>query len=463
MKISFENPDEINGLMTIVIEENDYKANFEKSLKDYRKRANMPGFRPGQVPMGIIKKQVGSQLKMDTINNLLGEELNKYLKDNNIKMLGQPMGSTKQEPVDIEKEAPYTFMFDIAVAPEFKAELNEKDTVPYYNINIDDELIDKQIDMFASRAGHYDKVEQYNEEKRDMLKGDLRELDENGNTLENGIVVEGAVLMPQYIKVDEQKKLFDNAKLGDIIIFNPREAYPNSDAEISSLLKIERNEVANHTGNFSYQITEISRYVHAENNKELWDKVYGAEAKIEDEKGFRKAISDGLAKQLQNDSDHRFIMDLRTYMEKKVGKLKFPDEILKRVMIANNKDKGKDFVEKNYDKSIDELRWHLIKEELALANDIKVDDSDVKDVAAQMARAQFAQYGMNNVPDEYINKYADEALKKRENIDSFVEAALDTKLAEKLKTVVKLQKKKISLDDFNKLFEPEAKDDKESK
>ncbi len=463
MKISFENPDKINGLMTIVIEENDYKANFEKSLKDYRKRANMPGFRPGQVPMGIIKKQVGSQLKMDTINNLLGEELNKYLKDNNIKMLGQPMGSTKQEPVDIEKEAPYTFMFDIAVAPEFKAELNEKDTVPYYNINIDDELIDKQIDMFASRAGHYDKVEQYNEEKRDMLKGDLRELDENGNTLENGIVVEGAVLMPQYIKVDEQKKLFDNAKLGDIIIFNPRKAYPNSDAEISSLLKIERNEVANHTGNFSYQITEISRYVHAENNKELWDKVYGAEAKIEDEKGFRKAISDGLAKQLQNDSDHRFIMDLRTYMEKKVRKLKFPDEILKRVMIANNKDKGKDFVEKNYDKSIDELRWHLIKEELALANDIKVDDSDVKDVAAQMARAQFAQYGMNNVPDEYINKYADEALKKRENIDSFVEAALDTKLAEKLKTVVKLQKKKISLDDFNKLFEPEAKDDKESK
>ena len=140
------------------------------------------------------------------------------------------------------------------------SKLTNKDTIEYYDIKVDDKLIDQQIEMFASRAGHYDKAQEFDPEKRDMLKGDIRELDANGNTLEGGITVEGAVLMPQYIKVEDQKKLFDGCKLGDIITFNPRKAYPEGDAEISSLLKIDRKEVAEHTGDFSYQITEISRF-----------------------------------------------------------------------------------------------------------------------------------------------------------------------------------------------------------
>lgn len=454
MKISFENPDKLNGLMTIVVEEADYKEDVEKALKDYRKRANMPGFRPGQVPMGMIKRQVGPQVKMDAINKLLGENLQKYIADNKIQMLGQPMGSEKQEAVDIEKEAPYTFMFDIAVAPEFKAELTKKDTIEYYEIEVDDKLIDQQIEMFASRAGHYDKAEEFDPEKRDMLKGDLRELDENGNTLEGGVTVEAAVMMPQYIKVDDQKKLFDGAKLGDIITFNPRAAYPENDAEVASLLKIDRAELANHTGNFSYQITEISRFVNAENNKELWDSVYGEEANIKDEKMFRDTIAEGVKNQLVGDQDFKFIQDIRTYMEKKVGELQFPDELLKRIMLANNQDKGQAFVDEHYAQSVKELTWHLIKEQLAVANEVKVEDADVRESAMLMARAQFAQYGMNNVPEEYLNNYAEEILKKRENIDQFVEAALDRKLGAKLKEVVKLKKKKISLEDFNKLLAP---------
>ena len=175
MKISFENPDKVNGLMTLTVEEADYKANVEKTLKDYRKKANVPGFRPGMVPMGMIKKQFGTTVKVDEINKLLGEELYKYVKDNNIQMLGEPLPSDKQEPVDMEKEAPYTFMFDIAVAPEFRAELTDKDTIDHYTITVDDDVVNRQVDMFASRAGHYDKVEEYKE--HDMLKGDLRELD----------------------------------------------------------------------------------------------------------------------------------------------------------------------------------------------------------------------------------------------------------------------------------------------
>ena len=257
--------------------------------------------------------------------------------------------------------------------------------------------------------------------------------------------------MPQYIKVEDQKKLFDGAKVGDIITFNPTAAYPDNDIEVSSLLKIKKEEVAEHKGNFSYQITEISRFVKAENNAELWKSVYGEDTEIKDEAAFRKAIADGLKEQLKGDSDYKFVQDLRAYCEKKVGDLTFPDALLKRIMLANNQDKGEEFVEKNYEQSIKELTWHLIKEQLAQANNIKVDDNDVRESARQMARAQFAQYGMTNVPEDYLNGYADEMLKKRENIDSFVEAALDRKLAAAIKKVVKLNTKTVTLDEFNKL------------
>lgn len=452
MKISFENPDKVNGLLTLTVEEADYKENVEKTLKNYRKKANVPGFRPGMVPMGMIKRQFGTTAKVDEINKLLGEQIYKYVKDNNIQMLGEPLPSDKQEPVDMEKEAPYTFMFDIAVAPEFKAELTGDDTIDYYTITVDDKIIGQQIDVFASRAGHYDKVEDY--QANDMLKGDIRELDENGNTKEGGITVEGAVLMPEYIKVEDQKKLFDGAKLGDIITFNPKKAYPESDIEVSSLLKMKKEEVADLTADFSYQITEISRYVKAEVNQELFDQVYGKDV-IKDEKDFREKIAEGLKAQFAVDSDFKFIQDVRKYLVDKVGALTYPDALLKRIMLNNNKDKGEEFVEKNYEQSIKELTWHLIKEQLVKANGIKIEDADIEETAKEAAKAQFAQYGMNNIPEEYIENYAKDMLKKREYIDSFVDRSIDRKLTEILKNVVKLENKTATLEEFNKMMQAE--------
>ncbi len=452
MKISFENPDKVNGLLTLTVEEADYKENVEKTLKNYRKKANVPGFRPGMVPMGMIKRQFGTTAKVDEINKLLGEQIYKYVKDNNIQMLGEPLPSDKQEPVDMEKEAPYTFMFDIAVAPEFKAELTGDDTIDYYTITVDDKIIDQQIDVFASRAGHYDKVEDY--QANDMLKGDIRELDENGNTKKGGITVEGAVLMPEYIKVEDQKKLFDGAKLGDIITFNPKKAYPESDIEVSSLLKMKKEEVADLTADFSYQITEISRYVKAEVNQELFDQVYGKDV-IKDEKDFREKIAEGLKAQFAVDSDFKFIQDVRKYLVDKVGALTYPDALLKRIMLNNNKDKGEEFVEKNYEQSIKELTWHLIKEQLVKANGIKIEDADIEETAKEAAKAQFAQYGMNNIPEEYIENYAKDMLKKREYIDSFVDRSIDRKLTEILKNVVKLENKTATLEEFNKMMQAE--------
>lgn len=452
MKISFENPDKVNGLLTLTVETADFQERVNKTLKDYRKKANVPGFRPGMVPMGMIKKQFGEAVKAEEINKLIGEEIYKYVNDNKIKMLGEPMASESQMPVDLSKDAPYEFKFDIAVAPEFKVELSDKDTVDFYTIKVDDDLVNRQIDMFASRAGHYDKVEEY--QANDMLKGDIRELDENGNTKEGGITVEGAVLMPEYIKVEDQKKLFDGAKLGDIITFNPKKAYPESDVEISSLLKVKKEEVAELTSDFSFQITEISRFVKSEINQELFDSVYGKD-EVKDEKAFREKIAEGLSAQLVNDSDYKFLVDVRKYLENKVGELTFPDALLKKIMLNNNKDKGEKFVEDNYAQSIKELTWHLIREQLVEANGIKIDDNDIKETAKEAARAQFAQYGMTNIPEEYIDNYANDMLKKREYVDSLVDRSIDRKLTAVLKNVVKLEQKEATLDEFNEMMKGE--------
>ena len=451
MKISFENPDKINGLLTIVVEEEDYKNDVEKTLKDYRKKANVPGFRPGQAPMGMIKRQFGPSVKMEAVNKIIGQQIYKYVQDNKIQMLGEPLTSEKQAPVDIEKDGPYTFMFDIAVAPEMKVSLTGRDKVDYYKIVVDDKTIDQQVDMLASRSGSYEKAENY--EGNDMLKGDLRELDENGNTKEGGITVESAVLMPSYIKVDDQKKLFDGAKLGDIITFNPRKAYPDNDTEVSQLLEIERDAVKDMESEFSYQITEIQRFKKHEVNEELFKQVFGEDTDVKDEAAFRAKIAEGLNEQLVNDSDFKFLLDVRAHCEKKVGKLEYPDALLKRIMLTNNKDKGEDFVEKNYEMSIKELTWHLIKEQLVSAQNIKIEDADIKETAKEAARAQFAQYGMTNIPEEYIENYANEILKKGESTEALVDRAVDRKLAAALKGVVKLNEKEISVEDFNKMMQ----------
>lgn len=452
MNISFENPDKINGLMTLTIEKEDYQAEVDKQLKDYRKKANVPGFRPGQVPMGMIKRQFGTSAKMDVVNKLLGEKLYEYVRENKIQMLGEPLPSDKQKAIDPVKDETMEFVFDIAVAPEFKAELTADDTVDYYSINVDDKLIDQQVEMFQSRAGHYDKVETYDPAQNDMLKGDLRELDADGNAKEDGVVVESAVLMPEYIKVEEQKNLFNDAKLGSVITFNPRKAYPDNDVEISSLLKIDKEKAADMTSDFTYLVTEISRFAKAEVNQELFDQIFGKD-NVKDEADFRQKIADGIKQQLATDSDYKFLLDLRAYLENKVGELQFPDALLKRVMLNNNKDKDEKFVDENYEGSIKELKWHLIKEQLVAAYEIKVDDKDIKNVAMGATRAQFAQYGMSNVPDEYIEKYANDMLKDRKNIDSLVDRAVDMKLIEVIKKVVKLNEKTVSLDDFNKMMQ----------
>ena len=450
MKITFDCPDKINGLLTMTIEPADYQEKVEKTLKDYRKKAQVPGFRPGQVPMGLVKRQYGTAIKVDEVNRLMGEKLYEYVRENKIQMLGEPLPSDKQQPQDFEKEGDMTFVFDIAVAPEFTVALSGKDKIAYYTIAVDDKLIDQQVQMYASQGGEFVKAEVFS--GNDTITGDLRQLDEKGNTLEGGITTESGMIMPAYIKEDKQKKLFDGCKPGDIITFNPKKAYPDNDAEVAALLKVKKEDIADMNSDFSFQVTEIRHFQPAEVNQALFDRVFG-EGTVSDEKSFREKIAEQLKAQFVSSSDYRFLQDVRAHLEKKVGKLEFPEALLKRVMLQNNKDKGADYVEQNFEGSIKELGWHLIKEQIVSTQEIKVEDEDVKRVAREAIRAQFAQYGMANVPDDVIENYAEEQLKKRENIDNFVDRAVDLKLIEKLKTVVKLDEKSVSLDEFNKMME----------
>ena len=450
MNIKFESADKINGLMTITIEKADYQEAVDKKLKEYRKKAQVPGFRPGMVPMGLIKKQYGTAVKVDEVNRILGEKLYDYVRENKIQMLGEPMpNEEKQQPQDLQGDGPFEFVFDIAVAPEFKAELTAKDKIEYYTIKVDDKLIDDQVQMYASQAGEFVEAQEWS--GNDTLKGDIRQLDKKGNTLEGGITVEGGMIMPSYVKGEDEKKKFDGAKLGDIITFNPKKAYPDNDAEVAALLKTDKEAVKDLDADFSFQITEIRHFQPAAVDAKLFEKVFGEGVK--DEADFRQRIADSLKGQLVLNSDFKFLRDVRAYVEKKVGDLQFPEALLKRVMLNNNKDKGEEFVEKNFKASIDELKWHLIKEQLVAATEIKVEDADLKAVAKDAIRAQFAQYGMTNIPEDVLDNYAEEQLKKRENVESFVERAIDVKLTQALKGIVKLTEKEVTLDEFNKMMQ----------
>lgn len=449
MNITFDNSAKVSGKLTLVVEEADYQKNYEKALKDYRRRASVPGFRPGQAPIALIKRQIGASLLVETLNKFVGEQLYKYIEEQKIEVLGEPMPAAEQEQVDLDKPAPYTFAFDLALAPEINVELTAADTVPYYNVAVDDSLIDNQVQGYASRHGEYKKVEEY--ENGDMLKGDLRQLDAQGNTMESGITVADSIVMPKYIKDEEEQKKFASVKLGDIITFNPRKAY-QSDTELAQFLKVDKEQVFMYTGDFSYQVTEISRYAPHTVDAELFEQTFPG-AEIKDEAAFRARIAEDIKKQLADNSDFRLLTDLRNAAEAKAGEVKYADDLMKRIMLANNKDKDMEYVEKYYGESIRQLTWSMIKQKLAQAQDIKVEEADVKAAAKEMIRMQFAQYGMANVPDEYVEKAADEQMKKRENIDSLVERALDVKLVAAYKQIVTLDEKQVSIDEFNKLGE----------
>lgn len=450
MNVSLKNIDAVSGIVKLEIVKADYAEQVEKSLRNFRQKANVPGFRKGMVPMGMVKKMYGKHVLAEEVNKLVSENLFNYIRDNKLNILGEPMpNETEQQPINFDTQEDFEFCFDVALAPEIKIELSKSDKLPYYQVAINEEMMNQQVDAYTANFGAYDQVEEV--EEKDMVKGTVAEL-ENGSPKEGGIVVEDAVLMPSYMKDEAEKAKFIGAKTNSVIVFNPNKAYEGAEAEIASFLKVDKEAVAGITGDFSFEISEITRHKKAELNQELFDKVFG-EGVVTSEEEFKNKIKEALAEQFVPQSDFKFLLDAREILVQKAGELQFADGLLKRWLLAANEKNTPEKLDEEYPQIIEDLKYQLIKENLVKGNNLKVEDADIESFAKRVAKAQFAQYGMLSVPEEVLANYAKDMLKNKQTLQNIIDRAVEEKLAAWLKEQVELDVKEVSAEEFNKLFE----------
>lgn len=438
--------DAVNAQIKINLTRADYQEKVEKTLKTYRQKANIPGFRPGMVPMSIIKKMYAKGVTADEVNKLLSDSLFNYIKDNNLNILGEPLPSADQKPQDLDTQEELEFVFDIALAPELNYSLNKKDTIPYYNITVTDDMVNAQIKSYAARGGRYEKVDV--SQDGDSIKGDLKEISQ----AEDAVHVEGALILPAYFKDEDEKAKMIGVKVGDTVTYNPYKANDGSEAELASLLRLPKEKAKEVTSDFTFEVKEINRFVESDVNQDLFDQIYGKDT-VKSEEEFRAKVREDIAAQFIPESDYRFMVDAEKKLVGKLSDVAFPEAFLKRWLLATDKKKTAESVDADMPKMIEELKWHLMKEDIAKKNDLKVGEEDIMETAKSITKAQFAQYGMANVPDDLLTQYAREMLKKPEQLRNLEDQALSRKVADFLKTAVKLNVKEVSTEEFNKLFE----------
>ena len=449
MNIVRKDLDQNNAIVTVRIEKTDYAEKVDKTLRDYRKKANIPGFRPGMVPAGLVKKMYGKAVLAEEINKLVSDNLYNYIRENNVNILGEPMpNETEQQTIDFDSQEDFEFVFDLGIAPELEVELTKKDKVKYYNITVSEEMIENQVKSYTGRYGKY--IQEEVVEEKDMLKGELLEM-ANGKVNEDGIKVKDATLTPAYMKDADQKTLFVGAKKGDVITFNPAKAFDN-ETEISSMLKISKDAAKTIVADFQLKIESITRYHESEIDQELFDKVYG-EGTVTSIEEFKAKIKENIQETLVADSEYKFGMDAKDMLVEKYNDVTFPEAFLKRWVLSSNENLTAETLEEDYPKMIADLKWHLIKDKLTKASDIKVEPADVEEYAKKIAKAQFAQYGMIGVEDEMLANYAKDMMKKEETLKSMIDKVAEEKVIAVVKEAVKLENKEVSIEEFNKMFE----------
>jgi len=449
MNISLMNNDAVSGIVKMEIKKNDYEEQVEKNLRQYRRKANMPGFRSGMVPLGLLKKMYGKHVLAEEVNKLVSDHLFKFIKDNDLQILGNPLANeTEQQPIDFDVQEDFDFYFDLALAPVIELKLNKRDRLTRYVITVNDDMINQQIEAYRKNFGSYEQVEVIEEE--DMVKGTVTEL-EDKHPKEGGIVVEDALLMPKYIKGKREQNKFVGAKLNETVKFNPQKAYKGATVEIASFLKVDKEVAQEITADFQFEIKEITRYKVAELNKELFDKVLGENA-VETEEAFREKVTAVLAEQFQPQCDYKFMVDVRNLLIKKAGDVKLADSILKRWLLSSNKELNPEKVEEDYPQVVEDLIYRLTKDRIIKDNALKIEDSEVEEMAQKMVKAQFAQYGMLSVPDHLLVKYTDDMLKNEESLLEIMDRAMDKKFAKWVNEQVKVETKEVTQDEFGKLF-----------
>lgn len=448
MEITLNKTDDLNGVINVNVTPDDYQEKVDKVLKDYRKKANIPGFRPGKVPMGYVKKMYGKAILVDEINKMLSESLVDYLKKEELNILGEPLPSQDSESIDFDNQKEFDFKFDVAFAPEFEVKLSKREKLNYYVLKPDEKLIDDTINNYAYRNGENVPVDEITE-KEETLKGDIEQLDAENNPLEDGIKKENGLMSLQVMKDEDIKKQFEGKKVGDTVDFDLKKAYPN-DTEIASLLEISKEDAAKVEGNFRITINEINKFTPAEVNQELYDKIYG-EGTVTSDEQFREKIVEEIKENFKYQSEYKFMLDAKEKLIKKLD-LDLPDEFLKRWLDATNKELTKEQIEEEYDKFKEDMQWQLIVDKIYKDNDFKVEESEVMDYAKESTRQQFMQYGLSYIPDEQLENYAKEIASKPEERRKILDKLAENKAVEFIKESVKVEEKEVSLDEFNNFF-----------
>jgi len=449
MNITQENTDKLNAILKLKVEQDDYEERVNNVLKDYRKQARVDGFRPGMVPMGLIKKMYYTPVLVDEVNKMVSESIFNYLKEENVRILGEPLPHKDQDQtVDFEKDTEFEFLFDLGLAPELNLEITAKDKVPLYKIKVDKKQLDEYKEQLLQRYGEFKAVDKATD--KELIKGTLVKVDREGNEVENGIRVENVSMSLEMMKDDVQKILFSGVSAGDEVVFDVKKAFPN-DTELASLLRIEKTEVAMLEGTFKCQIDEVNLFEKAEPGQEFYDKVYG-EGEVKTEEEFTQRVQEEISLSHERESEYRFMVDAREALIKK-AKMDLPVDFLKRWMVETNEQLTEEQVNEDFAKYEDDFRWQLIKEYLLKQQDIKVSEAEALEAAKGMALNQYMQYGITNVPDDYLENYAREMMSKPEEARKFYEQKGEEKLIEYIKSTVKLDEKEVSSEKFRKLYE----------
>ena len=449
MNIVKENIDDLNALLKVEIKKVDYEENVEKVLKDYRKKANIKGFRPGMVPIGLVKKMYGKAVQLDEINKLISESIHKYLHDEKIEILGDPLPKDNdQEIINFDTQEDFSFTFELGLAPQFEIKLSKKNKVNNYQIDVDEKMKSDYISNYTRRFGQFKSSEKSVE--KDMLKGDIIQLGEKNSIPEDGLKAENTTISIDIMKDEKIKKHFIGKKINDEIDFDLRKALPN-DFEIAGILNKKKDEVADVKGKFRFTIKEINRFEPAEIGQDLFNKVYG-EGIVNSEDEFMKRVEEEIVNNLKRESDYKVMLDIKKLALEKTD-FSLPEEFLKKWLLKVNEKTTAEQIEKEFDSFRSDLKWQLIRNKIAKENEIKISDEELQKEAENITRYQFQQYGLYYASEEQIGNYAKEMLKREDEAKRIAEKILEEKAIEKLKEVVKLDDKKITADEFNKLFE----------
>ena len=449
MNITKENVDKLNALLTVTIEKSDYDENVTKVLKDYRRNASIKGFRQGNAPMGMIKRMYYVPVLADEVNKLVSASLFEYLEKEEIKILGEPLAKKDdQKGIDFEKDENFEFQFELGISPEINLEVTEKEKFPYYKLKIAKKELEEYKDNVIKRYGEFISVDAA--DNSELIKGTLVKVNESGEELEEGIKVNEISISLDMMKDTDQQLLFKGAKKGDNIIFDVKKAYPN-DTEIASLLRIDKEEVPLIDGRFKCIISDIQKFIVSEINQELFDKIYG-EGVLKTEEEFINKLKEEMKVQYERDSEYRFSIDVKEILIKK-AKIELPIEFLKRWILETNENMTQEQIDSDFSQYENDFRWQLIKDQLYKTHEIAVNETEVKESAVEVARAQYQQYGIQDIPDEYLESYANEMLLKKEEARRIADRKLEEKLLNFIKITAKLEDKDISVDKFKKLFE----------